>query len=559
MRNILRLLPTVLAGAGGGPSSLLTSLVSYWKLDEESDGSGAVTRNDSVGANHLTDTNTTPSATGLISRAASFTAAQADQLSRADNASLSAGAGVSFEFAVWVRQSVAAYAIAFSKYSEYFLELYASGQVNFQGRNLANTASVVATLIPGTHAAGAWHVFFCGYDADTDKVFVKMDNGTLTYSASTLGGGVLDGAATFRLNGRAGADFMTGMLDEVGFWKGRILTPAERTTLFNGGSGITHPFDLPAGESGFQVDAASLTRAATPLTTPTYDGSGQAVHPDVYDAGAGNTWNGYRYWMALTPYPGATETLENPSILCSTDGETWAVPAGLTNPVIPGVDADTINSDPDLVMDDTTLWMVYREFDRTTHDEKIYAVSSLDGVTWSAPTLIVSGTAQTAILSPAVVRVDGTFYMYTVDATGHYDDDLVYRIHRRACATMDGVWSAPVLVGFPIYVYMPSGKIRPTNAWHIDVVYCPVEQAYFALVCTWDWKWLIGTSLDGLNFHTPLTALASTSPGLWDAYLYRASLVRKDAGFEVFYSAQDGGTPQVWRIGKTDLTVSFSP
>jgi hypothetical protein len=44
-------------------TAMKVGLVSYWNLDEESDGSGAITRVDSHGSNNLTDINTTPSAT----------------------------------------------------------------------------------------------------------------------------------------------------------------------------------------------------------------------------------------------------------------------------------------------------------------------------------------------------------------------------------------------------------------------------------------------------------------------------------------------------------------
>ena len=52
--------------------------------------------------------------------------------------------------------------------------------------------------------------------------------------------------------------------------------------------------------------------ASTPLTTPTYDGSGETVHPAVIDAIAatGSIWNGHRYWMAVTPYPSTNDDFE---------------------------------------------------------------------------------------------------------------------------------------------------------------------------------------------------------------------------------------------------------
>ena len=49
----------------------------------------------------------------------------------------------------------------------------------------------------------------------------------------------------------------------------------------------------------------------SPLTIPTFDGSGQAVHPSVIDLvqmHGVTSWAGYRYWMLMTPYPYADDT-----------------------------------------------------------------------------------------------------------------------------------------------------------------------------------------------------------------------------------------------------------
>src|SRR5262245_62023817 len=47
--------------------ALTDNIVAYWTLDEASG-----TRNDSVGSNHLTDVNSTPSGTGKINNGADF-------------------------------------------------------------------------------------------------------------------------------------------------------------------------------------------------------------------------------------------------------------------------------------------------------------------------------------------------------------------------------------------------------------------------------------------------------------------------------------------------------
>ena len=55
-----------------------------------------------------------------------------------------------------------------------------------------------------------------------------------------------------------------------------------------------------------------------PLNIPKYDASG-VVHPDVMYFPSGK--DGYKYWMAYTPYP--PQSKENPSIIRSNDGITW--------------------------------------------------------------------------------------------------------------------------------------------------------------------------------------------------------------------------------------------
>ncbi len=58
--------------------------------------------------------------------------------------------------------------------------------------------------------------------------------------------------------------------------------------------------------------------SAVILSVPTYDSTGQSVHPDVVLFPGG--WHGSKYWMAMTPYPFGASSHENPSILNSDDG-----------------------------------------------------------------------------------------------------------------------------------------------------------------------------------------------------------------------------------------------
>lgn len=65
---------------------------------------------------------------------------------------------------------------------------------------------------------------------------------------------------------------------------------------------------------------------------PKVEGYSAYVHPKVLDTGA-DRWNGHRYWMCNTNYPGTMDRYENPAIFVSEDGTSWAHFGD--NPVVP--------------------------------------------------------------------------------------------------------------------------------------------------------------------------------------------------------------------------------
>lgn len=196
----------------------------------------------------------------------------------------------------------------------------------------------------------------------------------------------------------------------------------------------------------------------TPLAIPTPDNLPSVGHPDVVYVPEG--WNGYRYWMAFTPYPPLAR--ENPCVVASHDGINWEVPPGGTNPVVPLAEVQAQgfngNSDTDMLLlaDGVTMALYYRPI-YGSGGEAIYRKTSTDGVTWSAGVEVVARTGIFAadFASPAVVlEADGTYTMFTtnVDVSPHF-------VERRTSAA-GLVWSAPVTVA------LPTGIVDP---WHIDV------------------------------------------------------------------------------------------
>jgi hypothetical protein len=230
--------------------SLLTNLVSYWKLDENSPGIGAITRYDSIAAsaNHLTDTNNVPSSPGIIGNGAQFTIASSQRLTIASNASLQV-TNADFTLACWVKfnalpatttQVLVGKINSTSALSttEYGLQLSNASPGRFRmnisdGSNVGGSFSNT-TVTPST---GVWYFVIGWYDSVADLGHLQVNNGTDVTNSYAFG--TFAGSNAFSIGGTGTAgQYASAVVDEVGFWK-RVLTATERTFLYNNGLGVT--------------------------------------------------------------------------------------------------------------------------------------------------------------------------------------------------------------------------------------------------------------------------------------------------------------------------------
>lgn len=294
-------------------------------------------------------------------------------------------------------------------------------------------------------------------------------------------------------------------------------------------AGDTTPYAMPT-VAPFNVP--------TPCPTPNVHGEGQAMHPSVVDFHG--QWNGYRFWMAMTPLTGNNEGKENPCILASNDGHSWVEPAGIVNPIEAwrgyGYHSDTdLEYDPDgrrLVCYWRTVVMA-----ESGWGQRISAAWSTDGVNWSTPvTLIPEGTHfDTRILSPCIVRRGpGDWWMFTQRRDAGDMGMLVFR------SPSPLSWAAP-----PV-------EVPVTISWHAGI--------------TWDGSAFRGigggelaSSSDGYAWSTGAPVLVSRQ-GMWDAYLYRATLTVMDGStMRVWYSAHNAVAPYEWRTGYTHIPRALWP
>lgn len=306
----------------------------------------------------------------------------------------------------------------------------------------------------------------------------------------------------------------------------------------------------PSSDGDVLLEEDSLFTTAlgkpVPIEFDTYENSKQVVHPSA--VAFPSPWNGQRVWLAITPYPNSDSRVENPSLFASGDGDSFVVPAGLTNPV--ARTGRGYLSDPDLAFDPATneLRMYYREVVESRHHKRarhradvVYLTQSSDGMHWSVPRSIVADVGH-YVVSPAVARrADGDWKMWAVDAGRAGCSSRQTRIVLRG--STDGIgWSQATPVSFVQPGFTP---------WHLDVQYVPELNAYWALVaayprgsaCTAS-SLFLATSNDGVEWKTyPSPVLERGALPQFSANVYRST----------FAFEPDGNSLTLWITGATTV------
>jgi hypothetical protein len=293
---------------------------------------------------------------------------------------------------------------------------------------------------------------------------------------------------------------------------------------------------------------------ADTLIIPTYDGSGQTVHPDVWHTP--NGWNGYKWWMVMTPYRNGVDSLENPSLLASHDGVTWVVPPGITNPISPSINYTTgFHSDPEIIPPgsyDDSMRIIYRHtLDRTTNGSRLY-VQSFAGTTVSSRTMSIDSSATEVIVSPAVIERNNEYIMYYVELKANANVVL-----KRTATNPNGPWSSPDTVTI--------ANSTGLDFWHLNV------NTYGNQVHMWltmallngtgqDARVYFASSDDGETFTMKSTPTLNRPESLaaWDkAGIYRTSAVLvdgKEKSYRLYYSGVSNATR--WNMGITNVNLN---
>ena len=279
----------------------------------------------------------------------------------------------------------------------------------------------------------------------------------------------------------------------------------------------------------------------TKLVTPTHvePAGGQVVHPSVVFVPGG--WNGYKYWMAITAYPGGNDDHEDPNILASHDGITWVVPEGLTNPIADADGTPEYHSDTDLKMGpNNTMYLFFRWYEGVTGsgtEEHLKFSKSIDGINWTEPqSFYVSNEATRRLLSPSLIFEDNRWTMYAVDMVP--SPNPVVRL-KSENADLLSTWSEPEVCTWGTLI---SGR----EPWHIYVT--KTGGRYYALLND---RMLDGgtggagdvyflSSSNGLNFTSSGVGIIPKAVTGKHAQLYQSTMTPAveggNVGFRVWYT-----------------------
>jgi hypothetical protein len=376
---------------------------------------------------------------------------------------------------------------------------------------------------------------------DFDDIRFTADDGAtlLSHWRESISGTTPDSTATFWV--KINADLNSAQSIYIYYGNAKTSSGSNGKDTFD----FYDDFEKPFTTSGGVLENADTWQA-----TPTYEGSGQTTHPDIVYIPDG--WNGYKYWMVITPYAGSNDQVENPSILASNNGSTWSVPSGLSNPLIGPPPCDH-NCDADIIYNTDTneMWVYYVDTRRASrcgnyvgqpyHNHNYLKLfKSSDGIRWTGPATLIDWDLgyDKFYISPAVVQVDSShFYMWMADTS----------LNIYVFESGDGInWGVPKAINYA------------EHAWHLNVSYIPSKNEFWMLTLDNNFPagnvaWAV--SKDGMNWDNFPNRILTPEAGAWDSALYRGCFLYDETSdlLEIWYSAYNSS---IWHTGFVNTNYS---
>jgi hypothetical protein len=329
-----------------------------------------------------------------------------------------------------------------------------------------------------------------------------------------------------------------------------VLAAALAVACGEAGGGPSAPSGASPGTPSSGGVPASSGVMVVPVTT--YEGSGQAVHPDAANTPFG--WSAATTHVVATPYPNGQPRVENPSFYDVLAPYSWVPPTGATNPIAAPSSLSAHLSDPDMVYDPDSreLRVYYRE---VTDSNLIHLIRTTDGARWSDPVTVLAVPRHFAVSPSVVRRASGEWLMWVVNSGSDGCNAVATTVELRR--STDGVtWSAPETARI--------GR-NAESPWHIDVEWIPSRHEYWAVYnakrsgsCMTD-VIRFATSADGLAWtEYPSPLLRAGAIAEFAHVVYRSSIAYDSVTnlVTVLYSgarASDG--KYVWQVATEQMDL----
>lgn len=223
-----------------------------------------------------------------------------------------------------------------------------------------------------------------------------------------------------------------------------------------------------------------------------YGGKNQPTHPSVVSFE--KAWNGYKYWMAYSPFPNGNGDEENPCIAVSNDLLYWDIPQGFLNPISNNEELGCKElKDPHILfrkdLDRIEVWFLGRVHPNIGGDGitlNLIRKYSYDGVSWS-PFEVLS---ETEYLCPSVIWEDNKYKLWEIGYSGERLGTVRYR------ESDDGViWKNTQLCAI-------EGRQNDWKVWHGAV--SRIDNSYIFVYMDDSFcskKLSFASSTDGICFH----------------------------------------------------------
>jgi len=285
-----------------------------------------------------------------------------------------------------------------------------------------------------------------------------------------------------------------------------------------------------------------LANARRYVDTPTYDGSGQVVHPDMLIFNS--LFRGKKYFLCVDPFPNSNATKENPSILVSSETnkkfDTRVDNDLIPNPISGTPESGWFNSDSEIMWWKNRFWLYWRCGQTANYHRILKLKTSEDLIGWTDEIKVMTYNAggSCRYASPSFVPENDKAYCWFLKA----NDGSVHLFETVTGKNLDYVQQCSLT--------MPARR----TIWHADIAKLSNGE-YWILCCDTKGSLWYGISRDRVHWEIASEKVLDKSLLGWDnKRIYRATFAVEDGKILVWYSAQSRRGR--WHCGYVESNVA---